>query len=134
MTQITTQLSVHVENRPGALAELTESLVDSGVNILAISVPDAGEFGTVRLLPDNVDEARTVLREVGFPHAAVDVLAVELPHRPGALAEVARLLAEENVVIRYAYATNAPGAERGLCVVSVDDIHRGQAVLAKKLN
>jgi len=133
MTSIVTQLSVHMENRPGALADLTEMLVEAGVNITAISVPDTGEFGTVRLLVDEVMEARDALREAGHPHAAVDVLAVDLPHRPGALARVARLLADENVLIRYAYATNPADAKQGFCVVSVDDIHRAQEILDKKL-
>jgi len=131
MTEIKTQLSVHMENRPGAMAELTRSLHDAGVNLLAISVPDTGEFGTVRLLPADVTEARDALQDAGFSHAAVDVLAVELPHRPGALAEVARLLADDNIVVRYAYATIGGGTETSLCVLSVDDIHKAQSVLKK---
>jgi hypothetical protein len=131
MTKILTQISVHMENRPGALAELTEALTEAGVNILAISVPDTGEFGTVRVLPDNALEARDALQDAGLAHAAVDVLAVELPHRPGALAQMARMLADEHVVIRYAYATNAAGAEQGLCVLRVDDIHKAETILQK---
>ena len=133
MAKIVTQLSVHMENRPGALADLTEALTGGGVNILAISVPDTGEFGTVRVLPDDVMEARAALEEAGYPHTAVDVLAVELPHRPGALAQVARLLADERVVVRYAYATNTAGVEFGMCVLRVDDIHKAQEILNKKL-
>lgn len=133
MTKILTQLSVHMENRPGALAELTEALVDAGVNMLAIAVPDTGEFGTVRVLPDDAMEARAALQDAGYPHAAVDVLAVELPHRPGALAQVARLLADANVVIRYAYATITGGTETSVCILRVDDIHKAQEILKKKL-
>ncbi len=129
MTEIKTQLSVHMENRPGALAELTQTLHDAGVNLLAISVPDTGEFGTVRVLPEDVMEARDALQNAGISHAAVDVLAVELPHRPGALAEVARLLADGNIVVRYAYATIGGGTETSLCVLSVDDIHKAQSAL-----
>jgi hypothetical protein len=132
---VQTQLSVHMENRPGALAELTETLVEAGVNLLAISVPDTGEFGTVRVLTDDVDvtEAREALSEAGMSHAAVDVLAVELPHRAGALAQAARLLADANVVIRYAYATIGGGTETSLCVLRVDDIHAAREILNKKL-
>jgi hypothetical protein len=134
MAKIVTQLSVHMENRPGALAELTGELVDAGVNIQAISVPDTGEFGTVRLLPDNVMEARTALEEAGHAHTAVDVLEVELPHRPGVLMEMARLLADNNLVIRYAYATISADAESGLCILRVDDIHKAKEILTRKLS
>jgi hypothetical protein len=133
MVQVATQLSVHMENRPGALAELTEALVGAGVNMLAISVPDTGEFGTVRVLTDDVTEAREVLGDAGMPHVASDVLTVELPHRSGALAQVARLLADANVVIRYAYATIGGGTETSLCILRVDDIHKAQDILNKKL-
>ncbi len=134
MAEIATQLSVHMENRPGALADLTETLVDSGVNIIAISAPDTGEFGTVRVLPDDVTEARAALDAAGFAYAAVDVLSVELPHKPGSLARVARLLADHKVVIRYAYATTSVGTESGLCILRVDDIHKAREVLDKKLS
>ena len=133
MAQIMTQLSVHMENRPGALAELTEALVDSGVNVMAISVPDTGEFGTVRVLADDPDEARTVLQEGGYAHAAVDVLAVHLPHRPGALAKTARLLADGHVIVRYVYATIPSGEDSALCILCVDDIHKAKQVLDKGL-
>ncbi|MDX1387868.1 MAG: ACT domain-containing protein [Acidobacteriota bacterium] len=132
MVKILTQLSVHMENRPGALAELTESLTESGVNLLAISVPDTGEFGTVRILTENIDDAKAAVSDAGMPHTAVDVLAVHLPHQPGSMARMARLLADEQVVVRYAYATNPDGAEHGMCVLRVDDIHKAEAVLKKK--
>jgi hypothetical protein len=135
MAKIVTQLSVHMENRPGALAELTGELLDAGVNIQAISVPDTGEFGTVRLVPDSdkLLEAREALEEAGHAHAAVDVLEVELPHRPGVLMEMARILADNNLTIRYAYATNSSGAESGLCILHVDDIHKAKDLLTRKL-
>jgi hypothetical protein len=135
MAKIMTQVSIYMENRPGALAELTEVLVEEGVNILGIAVPDTGEFGTVRVLPDNVELARDALRETEHPHTAVDVLVVDLPNRPGSLARTARLLADENVVIRYAFATIPDnGGEQAMCVLRVDDIHRAKAVLDEKLN
>ena len=133
MTKIRTQISVHMENRPGALADLTEALQVAGVNIEAIAVPDAGEFGTLRVLPDDVLRAREALADAGWPHAATDVLEVILPHRPGALAQMARILADEQVVIRYAYATIEAGSENASCVLQVDDIHKAVGVLNRKL-
>ena len=133
MAKIVTQLSVHMENRPGALAELTGDLMDAGVNIRAVSVPDTGEFGTVRLLTDNVMQAREALEEAGHALAAVDVLEVELPDRPGVLMELARILADNNLTIRYAYATISTGAQSGTCILRVDDIHKAKEILTQKL-
>lgn len=133
MTKIRTQLSVHMENRPGALADLTTALTDAGVNIQAISVPDAGEFGTVRLIPDDLMKAKEALQDAGFPHVASDVLEVMLPHQPGALAKMARILADDHVFIRYAYATIEEGSEEAGCVLLVDDIHKAEKILNLKL-
>ena len=134
MTKIRTQLSVHMENRPGALSELTGVLNDAGVNILAISVPDAGEYGTVRLLPDDVMKAKDALSEAGLPHAAADVLEAALPHHPGSLDRMARILADAQVAIHYAYVTIPDGAENATCILGVDDIHKAEKVLNQKLH
>lgn len=133
MTKIRTQISVHMENRPGALADLTSSLTDAGVNILAISVPDTGEYGTVRVLPDDVMNAREALQDGGLPHAATDVLEVKLPHQPGSLNKMARLLADEQIVIKYMYVTIVEGSNEAMCVLQVDDIHKAEKVLNLKL-
>jgi hypothetical protein len=133
MTKIMTQVSVHMENRPGALAELTAALTDAGVNIMGISVPDTGEFGTVRILAHDALEARAALDDAGLANTAVDVLAVELPHRTGALSKMARLLSDESVVIRYCYSTIPEGADSALCILQVDDIHKAEDILRKKL-
>lgn len=133
MTKIRTQLSVHMENRPGALADLTGLLTDAGTNILAVSVPDTGEFGTVRILPDDLAAARDALHDAELPHAASDVLEVTLPHETGALARMTRILADEQVVVRYAYATITEGSDVATCIVQVDDIHRAEEALNRKL-
>jgi hypothetical protein len=133
MTKIRTQISVHMENRPGALAELTAILTDAGTNILAVSVPDSGEYGTVRILPDDVMVARDALQDAELPHAAADVLEVVLPHETGALAKMSRLLDEAQVVVRYAYCTISEGMESATCILQVDDIHKAETVLNQKL-
>jgi hypothetical protein len=103
------------------------------VNIVAVSVPETAEFGTVRIITDKVIEARDALGDAGLAHTAVEVLLVDLPHRPGSLAKMARILADEQIVIRYAYASNPEGADRGLCVLRVDDIHKAKDILVRKL-
>ncbi len=133
MTKIRTQISVQMENRPGVLAELTGLLTDAGTNILAVSVPDSGEFGTIRILPDDALAARDALRDAEIPHAATDVLQVVLPHETGALAKMTRILADEQVVIRYAYATITEGTDVATCILQVDDIHKAEKVLNQKL-
>ena len=80
-----------------------------------------------------MESARRALEEAGHPHTPVDVLAVELPDRPGALGHAARILADEQISIRYAFCTNLDGTDRSLCVMRVDDIHKAKTVLDRKL-
>ena len=102
MFQVMTQLSVHTENRPGALADITETLLEDDVNIVAIYAPDSsGEFGTVRVLPDKVNEAKAAL-------------------------------ARNQVFIRYAYASIMPGADSAMCILRVDDLERAREILARR--
>jgi hypothetical protein len=123
------QLTVAWQNRPGELANVCAVLAEVGVNIDALATAEAGEYGAVRMLVDNVDAARQVFRQAGVAHTTIDVLACEIANAPGALTEVAGKLAAEKVNIEYFYASASPGAGSALGVFKVSDPHRAaQAV------
>ena len=48
------QISVFLENKPGKLKELTDVLRENNINMRALSVADAQDFGIVRLIVDDV--------------------------------------------------------------------------------
>ena len=130
MVKTMTQFSVHTKNRLGAMAKLTQVLVDSDVNIVAIFAPDTqSDYGTLRVVPDKPDAAKKALDEIGYPFTPVDVLVMELPHRPGSLAHIANLLAENDLFVRYAYASIQPGAQTGLFILRLDDMEKGRELL-----
>ena len=54
------QISVFLENKPGKLKELTDVLRENNINMRALSVADAQDFGIVRLIVDDVYNASTV--------------------------------------------------------------------------
>ena len=60
------QISVFLENRPGTLADATETLSKGGVNLRALCVADTHDFGILRLIADDHDKALTVLKEAGY--------------------------------------------------------------------
>lgn len=125
------QLTVAWQNRPGELANVCRALSDAGVNIEALATAEAGEYGAVRLLVDDVERARRVFHEVGVAHTTIEVLVVELPHQSGALADVASRLAEAKINIEYFYASAAPGAGSALGVFKVSDAAAADAALAR---
>jgi hypothetical protein len=98
------QISIFLENKPGALAEVTRILGDSGINIRALSLADTKDFGILRLIVNDNDRARQVLDQKGFTVRKTEVVAVEVPDRPGGLADILKSLADAGVNVEYLYA------------------------------
>ena len=77
------QLAVFLENRSGRLAEITRILADHDINIRALSVADAADFGILRLVVDKAEAARDALKQNGFQVNRTHVVAVAVPDRVG---------------------------------------------------
>ncbi len=117
MYSIRKQLSIFLANRPGTLAEVCEQLEEESINILAMTVSDTVDHAVVRLLVDKPGEAIHRLEEKGLLVVENDVLAIRLENKPGALAEIARSLADNDINIEYAYCTGTPAQTEGLMVL-----------------
>lgn len=115
------QVSVFLENAPGRLARLARVLGDHDINMRALMVADTAEFGVVRIITDKPHEAREVLQEAGFGVQLTPVVAVEIPDRPGGLAEVLEALAARSISVEYAYCFVEPFATAAVDVLKVDD-------------
>jgi hypothetical protein len=124
------QLTVGWQNRPGELANFCEALATAKVNILALATAEAGEYGAVRLLVDDVEQAREVFHERGVAHTSIEVLTATLGSNPGELAEIARLLSDNKINIEYFYASVSPDDGRAIGVFKVSDATAADALLA----
>jgi hypothetical protein len=98
------QISVFVENREGRVASVTRALADAGVNVRAMSMADAPDFGIFRFVVDDPAKAQQALRADGFLIDTTELVAVEVPDRPGGLADVLAALAEASLNVEYMYA------------------------------
>lgn len=123
------QITVFLENVPGRLATLCNTLEDHGVNLQAMTTSEASEYGVVRMIVDDVDKATEALRQVDLPFSTVDVLGVEVSDEPGALGKVAVQLAEAGLNVNYAYVTVASRSGSALCVFKVPDPHQAEEIL-----
>lgn len=123
------QVSVFLENVPGRLATLCNTLESNGVNIRAMATSEGTEYGVVRLIVDDFETATQALRTASLPFSTVDVLGIEVSDEPGALGQVALNLAEAGINVEYAYATAASSAGKALCVVKVPNPQEAQQVL-----
>ncbi len=113
-----TEFVVRMENRPGRLATLTEALAAFGVNIEALAAYGHDGEGTVRLIVDDAATTRRVLSEAALHSEENTVLTALLPHRPGELASLTRLLADAGVNIDaiYVLRSNAEGIEFAISI------------------
>jgi|TARA_B100002003_G_scaffold24074_1_gene19852 hypothetical protein len=123
------QITVFLENVPGRLATLCNTLENRGVNLQAMTTSEASEYGVVRMIVDDVDKATDALRRVDLPFSTVDVLGIEVSDSPGALGKVAVQLAEAGFNVDYAYVTVASRSGNALCVFKVADPHKAEGIL-----
>ena len=95
------QLSIFVENKNGRLETIIDTLSKSGINISALSIADTTDFGILRMIVDDPDKARNALRDIGVISKCTDVIAVYIDDKTGGLAEVLKVLSEEELGIEY---------------------------------
>lgn len=123
------ELSVTVEDRPGTLAGLSESLGRAGVNIETLAAFVAGGQFVVRVLVEDAEVARKALEGEGMTVEAVkEPLVVSLDHAPGALGTFARRVAEAGINIESSYVLGDEDGKKRL-VFTVDDPERARGLL-----
>lgn len=124
---MTEQLSVFLENKPGVLAKFCATLSAEKINIRGISVTDSVDHAVVRMVVDEPTKALHLLGERHTLALETEVLAVELEDRPGALAGVAKKLADAEINIEYAYGSSSEN--KSLLFMRVSDIQKAKKVL-----
>lgn len=123
------QMSVFVENTTGRLAQLTRVLGNNGIDIKASCIADTVDFGILRCIVDDPEEATRVLKEHGFTASITEVIAVELEDRPGGFADVLEILAKENIGVNYIYSTIRSKEGAAIIVLKVEDPQKAIDVL-----
>src|ERR1700716_677779 len=112
--QITKQLAVFLDNRPGMLARVADALAEAKINIYAITTSDTVDHSVIRLVVNDYRRALHVFEEHGTLVVEDDVLMVEGTNKPGQLAKLAHKLAEAKVNIEYCYSATPASSKNGL--------------------
>ena len=126
------QISVFLENRTGQLAEITALLADAHVDIRAISIAETADYGLARMIVDDSHKASAILLEHGDIISKTPVWAVEVPDRPGGLAEVLGVLAEHHVDVEYMYSLFTHKEGNAYMVMRISDEPRFLDALGKQ--
>ena len=110
--QITKQLAIFLDNRPGTLASVAEALAEAKIDIYAIATSDTVDHTVIRLVVSDYRKALHVFEEHGTLVVEDDVVMVEGSNKPGELAQVAHKLADAKINIEYRYCATPPDAGR----------------------
>jgi hypothetical protein len=126
------QISVFIENRKGRLASLTKALGQNGIDLIALSIADTTNFGIMRCIVEDSDKALKIIKDAGFTAKTTEVLAVEVPDRPGGLAEVLGVLDSKDIDIEYLYSFVRSKTENALILFRVEEIQKTIEILTEK--
>ncbi len=127
--QITKQLAIFLDNRPGMLVRVADALAEAKVNIYAVSTSDTVDHSVIRLVVSDYRKALHVFEERGTLVVEDDVLMIDGSNKPGELSRIAHKLAEAKVNIEYCYCATPPESKRGLLIVRVSNPTKALRIL-----
>ena len=126
------QISIFVENKPGALYGLTGVLAQNKVDLRALSLAETSEFGIVRIIVNDVYKATTVLKDAGYVHSITPVVGVAIPDVPGGLNRVLQVLSNAKINVEYMYAFLGGKTEAAYMIFRVEDNNAAAEALASR--
>ena len=124
------QLTVTLENRPGAVSEIAKTLGNARVNILALLGTAQGTSGVLELVVDDARRAKKALDEVGLMYQENSALEYELPNKLGSLVQCLERLAAKGVNLNSVCATTSKGGKNAVLVYTIDAEAKAKAASA----
>jgi hypothetical protein len=127
--QITTQLALFLDNRPGMLARVCEALAQAKINIYAITTSDTVDHSVIRMVVSDTRKALLLFEERGTLVVESEVLMIEGDNKPGSLQRISERLAEADINIEYAYCATPPDAKKGLLILRISNAKKALKIL-----
>jgi hypothetical protein len=123
------QISIFAENKPGHIAAPCRLLAEKGIDIRALSVADTQQFGILRIIVSDPQQATAVLQTAGYVVKTTEVLAVEVEDRPGGLSKILTAFDQTTINIEYMYAFPFGQGERAVLIFRFNDPDGAAAAL-----
>src|SRR2546428_13986380 len=127
--QITKQLAIFLDNRPGMLARVADALAEAKINIYAITTSDTVDHSVIRMVLSDYRKAMHVFEQHDTLVVEDDVLLIDGSNKPGELARIAHKLADAKINIEYCYSATPPEAKKGLMIMRVSNPARALKIL-----
>ena len=127
------QISVFVENKPGALYALTAVLAQGQIDMRALSLAETKDFGIVRLIVNDLYKTTTLLKDAGYVHSLTPVVGVAIPDVPGGLSQVLQVLGDAGINVEYMYAfLGGKDVDHAYMIFRVADDKAAETALASR--
>ena len=126
-----TQLSVFLENKKGRLQEICSLLGQNAINIRALTIAETESFGVLRIVVNDPEKAAGVLKENDITANITQVVAVEVPDKPGGLADVLRVISDNDLNVEYMYGFVEKSSDNALLVFRFDEPEKAGDILIK---
>ncbi len=123
------QVTVFVQNRKGALVDITATLAENNVNLRALSIADSQEFGILRLIVNDTATAVSTLKEKGYLINTIDVVGVKIGDAPGKLSKALEVLDKAHINMEYLYAFMSRTEKHAYVVLRVADNAAAESAL-----
>ena len=123
------QLTIFVENKQGAIVDITETLANHNVNIRALSIAETEAFGILRLIVNDEETAEKMLKEEGYLIKVTEVVGVKIGDAPGKLSSALAVLDKNNINLEYLYAFMARTEKHAYVVLRVENNNSAEAAL-----
>ncbi len=127
------QISVFLENKPNALQTMCQALAEGHIDMRALSLAEAGDFGIARIIVNKLYEATQLLKDAGFVCTVTPVVAAEIPDTPGGLSKVLAGIGAVGINVDYMYAfLGGPDAEHAYMIFKTADAAKATTALSAK--
>ncbi len=121
-----------LENKPGRLSEPCRLLANAGINILTLSVADTQQFGILRLIVRDWEQAKEVLERSGCVVNVTEVVATEVDDKPGGLAAILDIIEAAGLNIEYMYAFTFRSGDKAVIVFRFNNPDQAVKTLQSK--
>lgn len=125
------QISVFLENKPGSLAKFMEILSENHINMRAMNLAETPDFGILRLIVDDAYNAMCIIKDADYICSITQVLAVEVPDKPGSLLKTLTVLGNNNINLEYSYAFTTNKKDVAYMILRVNKNDKAVDVLSE---
>ncbi len=125
------QVSIFLENKPGHLNHASKVIADAGINLVTLSLSDTEQFGILRIIVKDWQQAEKILLDAGFVVKVTDVIAAEVDDTPGGLHKILNVIENSEINIEYMYAYTVKRDNKAVLMFRFDDADQALTILEK---